>query len=434
MKIILKRFLVASLVLTLFLSFGTTAVQAAVQSITAGKGIDVEGTKDVTISVDKQFRLPQNCTSGQVAAWNGNRWSCVYNGLTLPFVTTGTWDTDVFSLTNLGTGAVGRFFLNNTTTSMPALWSQTQGTGNALSAHSEGSGNAIGAYMRGTGHAGQFRINNPANTNSALEVYTNGNGQAIDAYTTGDGSAISAGTSGNGFAALTASNEGTGMAGVFAIENPDNENSALQVKAGHKGTAFQSYMWGTGKSGLFSIDNPANSSDAVYITTNGSGSAIQATTEGAGWIANLNTNSGRGLLISVPSGNEGLNVASGTKNAVVATTNGARLLYTEESTQVWFTDYGFGKLKNGIAAVTIDPLFAQTVNLNEPYHVFVQAYGDSNLYVTNRTRTGFEVRGRESNSDVEFSYRLVAKRLGYEGKRLEHAEWADTDVNLYPAK
>ena len=510
MKIIFKGIVAAFLFLVIFPFFSAKSVQAKpVQSIVAGTGINVEGTEDVTVSIDKQFRLPQNCTEGQITAWNGRRWRCAYNGLSLPFVATGTWDSRVFSLTNSGLGGVG-----------------------------------------------QFRINNQANTTPALEAFTDGSGNAIDAYTTGNGSAISAGTEGDGFAALSAINNGTGIAGVFSIERPENTSTALQVKAGHQGSAFQSYMWGTGMAGDFTIDNAGNTQPALRVSTNGSGTVINATTQGSGragsfasygsdrseptfvvesfgsglpalqsthrgtgaagyfsyqnptgeggaiyaesnglsgtaylvqtnpaspfyalgissnsvggglavnsnglgptaWFGSGNPENtsnvlavgnqgsgwlgyfsgmGKGVYISVPEGNEGLNVASGTKNAVVATNDGARLLYTEESSQVWFTDYGFGKLKNGVAKVWIDPLFAQTVNLNEPYHVFVQSYGDSNLYVTNRTRTGFEVRAREGNSDVEFSYRLVAKRRGYESNRLERAEWADKDTNLYPTK
>jgi hypothetical protein len=130
----------------------------------------------------------------------------------------------------------------------------------------------------------------------------------------------------------------------------------------------------------------------------------------------------------------GLSVVGGSKNAVVATSEGARLLYTEESSAVWFTEYGFGKLAGDGVFIAIDPLFAETVNLNEPYHVFVQAYGDAELYVSQRTPEGFEVRLRAGDPGVEFSYRLVATRRGYEGQRLEHAAWADSDPNLYPAQ
>jgi hypothetical protein len=109
-------------------------------------------------------------------------------------------------------------------------------------------------------------------------------------------------------------------------------------------------------------------------------------------------------------------------------------MYSEESTEVWFADYGFGQLQDGKAVIAVDPLFAQTVDLNEPYHVFLQAYADAELYVSKRTAAGFEVHLREGAANAEFSYRIVARRLGYEGERMEPAPWADNDPNLYPEK
>jgi len=61
-------------------------------------------------------------------------------------------------------------------------------------------------------------------------------------------------------------------------------------------------------------------------------------------------------------------------------------LYTEESTEVWFTDCGFGKLERARARVLLDPGFAQTIAAEEPYHVFVQPYGRAEVYVAERTR------------------------------------------------
>jgi hypothetical protein len=153
-----------------------------------------------------------------------------------------------------------------------------------------------------------------------------------------------------------------------------------------------------------------------------------------GWAGRFVSSNGNGVYISAPAGKTGLNVASGTKNAVVRTDEGSRLLYTEESTEVWFSDYGFGQLEDGLATVSIDPLFAQTVNLEKPFHVFVQVYGDAEVYVSNRIPTQFEVHLRDGDPNVEFSYRIVAKRLGYEEDRLERAPWADNDPNLYPEK
>ena len=193
-----------------------------------------------------------------------------------------------------------------------------------------------------------------------------------------------------------------------------------------------------------------NTGDGVWGTssaTNGYGVSGAASGDGGVGVYGMTTianawagkfagfNSGNGVYISAPEGSVGLNVAGGTKNAVVRTNQGSRLLYTEESSEVWFTDYGFGKLKNGVAVIPIDPLFAQTVVLTESYHVFVQSYGDADLYVSQRTPAQFEVKARgTSDPSVEFSYRLVAKRLGYETDRLAPAPWADNDPNLYPEK
>ncbi len=174
----------------------------------------------------------------------------------------------------------------------------------------------------------------------------------------------------------------------------------------------------------------------LHDASSGGGTGVVGTTVSPdGWAARFTTGAGNGVYIGAPAGKVGLNVAGGTKNAVVATDDGARLLYTEESSEVWFADYGFGALRDGAAIIDIDPVFAQTVNLNdEPYHVFVQVYGNAEIYVSNRTPAGFGVHLREGDPNVEFSYRIVAKRLGHETRRLERAPWADDDPNLFPEK
>jgi hypothetical protein len=111
---------------------------------------------------------------------------------------------------------------------------------------------------------------------------------------------------------------------------------------------------------------------------------------------------------------------TGTKSASVEVENEQRLLYAIESPEVWFEDFGVGKLEKGKAVVTIDALFAETVNL-EDYHVFVTPLGDCNgLYVTKKTPTGFTVHELgDGVADIAFDYRIVAHRLNYEDKRLE---------------
>jgi hypothetical protein len=150
--------------------------------------------------------------------------------------------------------------------------------------------------------------------------------------------------------------------------------------------------------------------------TNGT-SVIGYTTNPTCWAGSF-ISSGHGVNIIAAAGKTGLSVSGGSKSAVVETASGPRQLYCEESSEVWFTDYGFGQMEDGTALVQIDPVFAQTVNLDEPYHVFIQVYGNAEVYVAERTQEAFEVRLRDGDVKAEFSYRIVAKRKGFEDSRL----------------
>ncbi len=120
---------------------------------------------------------------------------------------------------------------------------------------------------------------------------------------------------------------------------------------------------------------------------------------------------------------DGNTQAVGTKSAVVDTQDyGMRKLHAMESPEVWFEDFGTGTLVNGGATISIEPVFAKTVNLEE-YHVFLTPMGDCNgLYVAAKTPAFFKVRELAGGtSDVSFDYRIIARRRGYEDVRLEEA-------------
>ena len=261
----------------------------------------------------------------------------------------------------------------------------------------------VQVYDRGAGTWGNLYLGEgnvgigTGDPGAKLDVETTSTSDAISASNTGNGSAVYATTSGNGH-------------------------------------AINAYVTGLGWAGKFEINNASAHNAAVYGKTNGTGAAIKGETYGSGWAGSfVGTGVGNGVYISTPSQSDALNVVGGTKNAIVATSQGARHLYAEESSEVWFTDYGFGKLQDGQVNIAIDPLFAETVELDEPYHVFVQLNDpDCNgVAVTNRTAAGFDVVELcGGQSDAEFSYRVVAKRRGYAGTRLEPAPWADDDPNL----
>ena len=113
--------------------------------------------------------------------------------------------------------------------------------------------------------------------------------------------------------------------------------------------------------------------------------------------------------------------APGTKSAMVETDgHGPVKLYALESPENWFEDFGSARLVAGEATVTIEPVFAATVNLERDYHVFLTPLGDCALYVAEKTPTAFTVRAQGgAQCSIAFDYRIVAKRLGYEDLRLE---------------
>jgi hypothetical protein len=107
--------------------------------------------------------------------------------------------------------------------------------------------------------------------------------------------------------------------------------------------------------------------------------------------------------------------ASGAKNAIVPTSQDHRKLYSQESPEVWFEDFGEGQLMGRMAHIDLAPLFLETVTIDDqhPMKVFIQLNDDCHGFYVQRQATGFEVieLGRGTNS-AHFSSRVVAKRKG----------------------
>jgi hypothetical protein len=125
----------------------------------------------------------------------------------------------------------------------------------------------------------------------------------------------------------------------------------------------------------------------------------------------------------------------GSKNCIVSTSQGPTKLYCQESPECWFEDFGEGSLVSGRARIELDPLFLETVSIDEtnPMKVFVELGDDCSGVFVRRGVTGFDVvELRGGSSSVPFCYRVVAKRKGFEQKRLDYCEAAETDPYLYP--
>ncbi|NIO07768.1 MAG: hypothetical protein GTO40_07070, partial [Deltaproteobacteria bacterium] len=126
---------------------------------------------------------------------------------------------------------------------------------------------------------------------------------------------------------------------------------------------------------------------------------------------------------------------SGSKSCIVKTSQGPTALYCQESPESWFEDFGEGTLVNGRTHIELDALFLETVTINatNPMKVFVQLEGDCNGVYVSKGITGFDVvELKNGTSNVPFSYRVVAKRKGFEDKRLDYTAAGENDPYLYP--
>ena len=106
----------------------------------------------------------------------------------------------------------------------------------------------------------------------------------------------------------------------------------------------------------------------------------------------------------------------GAKNCVQSTdTYGDRLLNAYETAEYYLGDIGESEVNNGEAVITFDPIFAECVNTDASYQVFLTKYGEGNIYVAERNSDHFVVRG----DNISFGWEIKAKRRGFENVRLE---------------
>lgn len=110
-------------------------------------------------------------------------------------------------------------------------------------------------------------------------------------------------------------------------------------------------------------------------------------------------------------------VVNGSKNRAVKTENYGRVLMSAyETAEPYFADIGYGEIKeDGQCIVEIDSVFAETVMLDQ-YAVFLQAEGEGNIYLSEKKKERFVVKGTPG---MMFSYEIKAHQVGYENVRLE---------------
>lgn len=107
-------------------------------------------------------------------------------------------------------------------------------------------------------------------------------------------------------------------------------------------------------------------------------------------------------------------VGTGSNSTMVNHEGQKRVLFSPEAPEILFQDFGTAKLVNGEAYITIDPILAENIYVDEthPLKVFIQLEGDcKGVYVTDKSGDGFRVKELQGgNSNIDFSWQLVATR------------------------
>ncbi len=128
------------------------------------------------------------------------------------------------------------------------------------------------------------------------------------------------------------------------------------------------------------------------------------------------------------------NRVTGQKTAIVQTADfGPRAMYCLEGTEVWFEDLGGGQLEDGVAVVPLDPVFLQTVTIDDdhPYRVAVTLTDDcAGVFVTKFADHFLVTELNGGRSDSTFDFRITAKRRGLEVSRLD--PWVELDTEGKP--
>jgi hypothetical protein len=254
-------------------------------------------------------------------------------------------------------------------------------------------------FATGANNSGVHGRNDALNGIGTTGVATNGTG--VYGQST-SGSGVGA-VSSSGYGVYATSGSGTGVYGQSASGTGvfGTTTSGLYGVAGISGTA-------SGSAGLVGV---ATGPNAVAF-----GTIVQGGATFAGYF--------NGTTVV-----NGAFAVTGSKSAAVKDASGQyRLMYSVESPEAWFEDFGTGTLVNGKATVKLDPQFAQHIHTDQ-YHVFISEDGDHNgLHTTAKNTSGFTVEASSllakaagvnaAQAQGSFSWRVVAKRNDIKGERM----------------
>jgi hypothetical protein len=116
-----------------------------------------------------------------------------------------------------------------------------------------------------------------------------------------------------------------------------------------------------------------------------------------------------------------LTINGGGKGALEHTSTGSRFLFSIESPENYYEDFGEDKIVSGICKINIDPLFNEVTKGD--YKILLTAYGKHTyLYAEKTDSTYFTVF---SDEDIEFSWVIIKHRVHHNLKRFPNYEEND---------
>jgi hypothetical protein len=343
-------------------------------------------TDDVTLAAGSNITITPAGNTLTISATGG--------GLTLPYSGSASSSSAAFSVSNTGSGSAGVFNQTSSSNATYALGAFNYST----VTNSFGVLGRIVSTTPGSVSAGVRGINSGTG-NSGVGVYGSHSGGGWGVY----------GLSSSGLGVYGASGSGAGVTGTSNTADGVDGSTNSSNQAGVYGSAGSGAgVWGTSTSGT-----------GVYAFST-AGYCLQA-------IGHFIQ--GGGIFEAYPTST----IWTTNKPATVKLDDGQTAkLFSEEATEVLFSDQGHSALQNGRAHIELDPKFRQTITVDatHPVNVVVQLEGDcQGVFVTNKTATGFDVVELQGGrSSAPFFYRVTGKRKYYEDERLATLE-EDTRYN-----
>ncbi len=314
-----------------------------------------------------------------------------------------------------------------------------------------------------TADAGAVEVNSSVNSQAAISASHTGNGVSIFGNNTSSATQFSTiqgstASSSNLVSGVIGSSTGNAWGVSGQVSNTATAEAAvygnnLRTNGGYgvKGLGYNG-VWGLSQqqtgAGTWGENLNANGTGLIgignaqlpQVLTAGSGGAFLGNTTGA--FAKFNTvGVGQGITIQDDFGAQWVVGAwdgigyrkisgTGTVNTIVPDLNENPVMMTApEAPEVLFQDFGEGQLTNGECIITIDPILAKNIRVDEshPLRVFITLEGDCNgVFVTEKSQNGFKVKELAGGtSNTNFTYQVVANRADEQLPGLKESKYSE---------